>query len=376
MNKARPHRPSGKKKPTSAPKLTFFIESLDALGQGVHKEAGQINFIAKTLPGESGTARITSQKKGVRFAQVEKLDQLAENRIEPVCPHFSTCPGCAYLHTDYESELAYKKSALQQLLHHLPAALPEIELTPAPERLHYRNRVQLHYRHKYIGILDGDNDQILEVPNCKLPHPSLQNAIMALYENKDWSREHQGSGHCEIALVDGKVQQVWDQPYAHGGFTQVYGAMNSVLKAEVARHAETVKPRVLLDLFSGNGNLSDEIVHNGTTQRHMIDMTDYTHPDFTRLDLFDEQALSQFKKRTSLKKVDVMLVDPPRKGFPNLADWVACYKPDVLVYISCNAATMARDLKNLSGRYSIEHLQLLDMFPATKHFETLAVIKF
>lgn len=376
MNKARPHRPSGKKPQTSAAKLTFFIESMDALGQGVHKEPAQVTFIAKTLPGEKGVARITSQKKGVRFAELDKLEQAATNRIEPSCPHFSQCPGCAYLHTDYPSELNYKKAALAQLLYGLKVDLPEINVSAAPNRLHYRNRVQLHYRHKYIGILDGNNNNVLEVPHCQLPQPELQHAIDQLYQSRDWSKTYTGEGHCELSLIDGQVQEVWNQPYAHGGFTQVNTAMNKTLRALVAELVCSTEPSSVMDLFAGNGNLSDDIVKDAAIKRIMIDVSDNNHADFFQLDLFAEDALLRFKKNTHIKSVDNFLVDPPRKGFPTLNEWVKTFKPRTMVYVSCNAATMARDLKSLSSPYSIEKIHLLDMFPSTKHFESVVAIKF
>lgn len=368
------NRPPRNKIKTSASELTFFIDAMDALGQGVCKQSSQITFIAKTLPGESGKATLRSQKKGVRFAGLKTLEQAADNRIEPACPHFAECPGCAYLHTDYDSELAYKQAALQHQLHGLPD-VPDIMLDAAPQRLHYRNRVQLHYRHKYIGILDGDSDRILEVPHCQLPQPALQAAIDALYQQKDWSKIHTGQGHCEIALVDGEVQQTWNEAYAHGGFTQVYDVMNALLRDRVNDAVKTTGAATLLDLFSGNGNLSEDSVKQLDMRRVMVDMTDYQHPDFIRLNLFDDDALKRFRKLNPLKKFDIFLLDPPRKGFSALAEWVAVFKPGWLVYVSCNAATMARDLKSLQGAFHIEHIRLLDMFPATKHFETLVLVK-
>jgi len=102
---------------------------------------------------------------------------------------------------------------------------------------------------------------------------------------------------------------------------------------------------------------------------------------FVHLDLFSESALRTFKARTEYKQFDVLLVDPPRKGFPDMALWINAYKPKKLIYVSCNAATMVRDLQHLSGlesskKYSIDHIELIDLFPSTYHYETLVTVSF
>jgi len=134
----------------------------------------------------------------------------------------------------------------------------------------------------------------------------------------------------------------------------------------------------VLDLFSVNGNLSNDICSNSTIaiERTMIDIADNEHADYFKIDLFDDTALKQFKKQNKAKAFDKILLDPPRKGFPALADWVKQYKPKHLIYVSCNAATMARDLQSLDCRFSIDKILLLDLFPASYHFETVACISF
>jgi tRNA/tmRNA/rRNA uracil-C5-methylase (TrmA/RlmC/RlmD family) len=71
-----------------------------------------------------------------------------------------------------------------------------------------------------------------------------------------------------------------------------------------------------------------------------------------------------------------MLVDPPRKGFPALNDWVNKLKPKRLIYVSCNPASLAADVQSLTGKFKLSHLSLLDMFPSTYHFETVATLDF
>ena len=365
--------------------LQFEVESVDPMGQGVAKIDNKPCFIPKTLPGEQGQAVLTKASKGVLFAKLDTLDISADNRQEPECKHFASCPGCHYLHTDYQSELRYKQQALKHHLNRLEADIPTVELSPAEQRLGYRNRIQLHYRHKYLGMVDGVSNNVVEVPECQAIDERLRTAFDELYNDKAWIDDHEGQGHCELYLTEDGVSVEWDQPYAHGGFSQVNGVMNGVLKKAVLNQLEGDELGSLLDLFSGEGNLSDPILESNEAKGRVIErvMVDYAPErvsqeelSFIHLDLFSDSALRLFKARTEYQRFDVLLVDPPRKGFPDLALWIKAFKPKKLIYVSCNAATMVRDLQQLTGKYSIDHIELIDLFPGTYHYETVVTVSF
>ncbi len=371
--KRRPRRP-----PTQPSKVNFEIDNIDPLGQGVSKKDGKITFVAGTLPGESGVATVYKRSKGVQFARLQTLEQIADNRVEPDCPHFDQCPGCQYLHTDYTSELTYKRATLERYLGAFGVSGEGIDVVPAPRRLAYRNRVQLHYRHKYIGMLDTVSNEVLEVPQCKIMRQELQSAFTQLYEG-DWTQDHPGHGHCELYFKSGEVSLSWDDSYAHGGFSQVYEEMNQVLQDRVHTQLEKLEVGRLLDIFSGSGNLSNAFVRAGG-DRLMID--NYSNANggdkpanFYQMDLYDDQTLPNFIRRAGTSGFDALLIDPPRRGFPALDNWVKKIKPRSVLYVSCNPASLARDLRGLTTRFRIKSVQLLDLFPATAHFETFVVLQ-
>ena len=358
--------------------IEFEIDHMDPLGQGVSKKDGNVTFVAGTLPGETGLAVVYKRAKGVRFARLQQLDQTADNRVEPACPHFERCPGCQFLHTDYASEIAYKKATLLRYLGSLDVSEESIEVVPAPRRLAYRNRVQLHYRHKYIGMLDTVSNEVLEVPDCKIMRQELKPFFDQLYQG-DWTQDHQGHGHCELYFRADEVSVRWDEDYAHGGFSQVYEEMNRELQDRVQAQLDELEVTSLLDLFSGEGNLSESYASGGG-DRVMIDSyfnsSDSAIPGgFHQMDLYDEQTLSNFMRKVAGSTFDAVLIDPPRRGFPGLDSWVKKIKPRYVLYVSCNPASLARDLRNLGVRFRIKSIQLLDLFPATSHFETLVLIE-
>lgn len=356
------------------------MESIDGLGQGISRDGKATCFIAKTLPGETGTAEVTREAKGVIFAKLKALDSPAPNRIQPACEHYSDCPACHFLHTDYESELSYKLDALLHLLNDLPVDKNAISVHPAPQRLAYRNRIQLHYRHKYIGMLDGDGDRVLEIPHCKVIDSALQSSLDALYADKSWADKNPGRGHCELYLKDGQVSTAWNEPYAHGGFTQVNAVMNAALRELVESYARQAPAETIIELFSGQGNLTEALVASPQCQRVLVDY--FADEDqrglsgFYNLDLYDADALGSLRRRESVGQFDLMVVDPPRKGFPLLSEWVQHYQPKQLIYVSCNATTLARDIRSLQGKFVITDTCLMDLFPGTHHYETVVRIAF
>lgn len=367
------------KRPATQPhNVEFEIESIDPLGQGVSKKDGAITFVAGTLPGETGVATVYKRSKGVRFARLETLHKVADSRVDPECPHFNQCPGCQFLHTDYKSELGFKKASLERYLGSLGVSAESIDVVSAPRRLAYRNRVQLHYRHKYIGMLDTVSNEVLEVPQCKIMRDELQPDFAHLYEG-EWKQDHPGHGHCELYFKSGKVSMNWDGDYAHGGFSQVYEEMNQVLQSRVQIQLEALQVNRLLDIFSGSGNLSNAFAASGG-ERVMID--NYSESEaavkaenFYQMDLYQDQTLANFIRRLGGTDFDTLLIDPPRRGFPGLDRWVKKVKPKNVLYVSCNPASLARDLRSLSTRFRFKSVQLLDLFPATAHFETFVVLQ-
>jgi 23S rRNA (uracil1939-C5)-methyltransferase len=227
-------------------------------------------------------------------------------------------------------------------------------------------------------MLDTVSNEVLEVPQCKIMRQELQPVFAQLYQG-DWTQDHSGHGHCELYFRSGEVSVKWDEDYAHGGFSQVYEEMNQELQSRVQTLLEELEISSLLDLFSGTGNLSDAYAAAGGSRvliDSYIDSSGADRPDnFHQMDLYDDQTLSNFTRRIGGSGFDTMLIDPPRRGFPGLDSWVKKIKPRHVLYVSCNPASLVRDLRNLSTKLRFKSIQLLDLFPATSHFETHVLLE-
>jgi 23S rRNA (uracil1939-C5)-methyltransferase len=357
--------------------VTFKISSVDGLGQGVSKESEKITFIPKTMVGDEGEAVITAERKGVVFAKLLKLTRLSPQRRDPLCPHFSSCPSCHFLHVDYETELSIKKDAFLRIFR--KHALQNVEVVGAIRRAAYRNRIQLHYdlTQQKLGMLDASSQSIIPIPHCQITLPELREKITQLYQNQYWMNLASGQprrGHVEIYSINGELKITWNKPYAEGGFTQVFEEMNTKLKEKLSDWYQDKKETVLLDLFAGNGNLSRGLPYR---RRLAVDLyQQLPGVDFLSQDLYSSSALKTVARKLEQMKLnpEVLLLDPPRSGMKDLEHWLEEWQPSYVAYVSCDPHTLARDTANLR-HYQIGKAFLIDFFPSTFHFESLLFLE-
>lgn len=355
----------------------FEITGMDSLGQGVSKLGDKVTFIPKTMVDDKGMAVIQAERKGVAFAKVQELTTPSQRRIKPQCIHFNSCPSCHYQHVEYQDELGFKKESFQKLFRKM--ALPEIQVVGATRRFEYRNRIQLHYslKSKLIGMRDSQTHAITPIPECIIGLPEVNAEIKRLYHQDQWLKEAPRKdleGHVEIYLVDNQIKTSWNRPYADGGFTQVFEEMNQQLKNILMNDWPLDKLTHLLDLFGGNGNLSNGLNYS---KRLCVDVYQQKPgADFLSQNLYDDSALNRVQSELKKREMQVqhVLLDPPRSGLKNLKDWIQVLKPESIAYVSCDPHTLARDVMNLEG-YSIRKAFLIDFFPSTFHFESFLILE-
>ncbi|MFA5583685.1 MAG: hypothetical protein WDA09_05675, partial [Bacteriovoracaceae bacterium] len=179
-------------------------------------------------------------------------------------------------------------------------------------------------------------------------------------------------GHLEVYFHQNELKLSWNRPYSEGGFTQVNAEMNQQLKEKIRQATSNLRPRMVLDLFAGDGNLSDNLQFE---RRLCVDMYQKSMPaSFLSLNLYGKQALETVSKKLKDTQVDLLILDPPRSGLKNLKEWLEKLKPQHVVYVSCDPHTQIRDILPLTN-YQIKESWMLDLFPATFHFETMVILE-
>jgi len=372
-------------------KIKFEIDHVDPLGQGISKNADQVAFIEKTLPGEVGSVLpLKTKKKGrLIFSRLNSPDDLSKAsplRIEATCPHFSNCSGCHFLHTSYENEINLKTQIATRLFSYVK----QMESTPtvisAPERFHYRNRIQLHYNRTLnkLGFIDSFNGQILEVPSCQVINSNLSKKLSELYQDNHWHllvKNAPDSGHMEIYDRDGEVQVHINRPYAFGGFTQVNEVMNQKMITHLHNEVRSYvkEGTTLLDLFGGAGNLSKDLSEYPTLVVDgypPADMNFSPHQKFEEINLYHQDAIDKLVSKVPPSDGLAIILDPPRSGLKNIQELVEKLKPNYIFMINCEVSSAIRDIKSLKGEFTIKDVTVLDLFPGTRHFETVSTLCF
>ncbi len=378
--------------------IKFTIEHLDPLGQGVSKE-NKIAFIEKTLPGETGTAEVYRKAKGVVFGKLTdpgNLNIKSPDRISPECPHYYECRGCQFLHTDYNNEIIFKTESLKRMFIRLLPESVEIQIHSASQRFGYRNRVQIHYNMETegFGLISSHSSNLIKASDCMLPSSLVKDTVTNLYRDNNWKevikKSNEKKGYIEIYLKpkDAIPKITVNKPYAEGGFTQVNNKMGIALTALVTKmydkYLDKSRELLILDIFGGNGNLSQDFnnalikVYDLNANINTLPKMQNTNQSFINIDLYKNDPLNKIKnsfKSLNYSTPDLIIFDPPRAGVKFIDSYIEKIEAPFIFYISCDPATLKRDSLKIQNKYDILEIHLIDLFPGTRHFETLIVFK-
>ncbi len=395
------------------PTINVKIDDVAFGGDGVARHEGKVIFVPGTLPGEIVDVEITSSSKRFCRAHPVRIVEASLSRIENDCPYSlhpengcsdsKYCPGCAYRHASYETEVELKKKQLSDLLTRIAKldTLPALEAEPSPINERYRNKITLHPASSGgWGYYSADNKSVIPISDCKLACPSIGEAIQAAPEPAD-AESDLVFRHTEI---DG--MKFWQTPLPSGphltestyagemivppaSFAQVNPRVSSALTEYTVRCISEAKPENVVDLYSGTGLFAIAAAKAGIPNVFGVEIDQRSvdcatknarrlcpgHANF--ICAAAAPGLKTILGALRSLRGSAVIVDPPRKGLePQLMTLLKRDTPDMLLYISCAADKLARDTKELiAGGYTIESLKIFDMFPRTASFETVAVFR-
>lgn len=358
------------------------IESLSYFGgRGVGRHDGVVIFIHGTAPGDRVRARVTACKPRFLEGEVVELLEPGPARRAPPCPVAGRCGGCSWQHVDYSVQIEQKEKILRDALRKI-AKIQPLNWRPflkAPSEFHYRNRIQLQLRNGRKGFFAARSHDLVEFQNCWIAEEKL-NARMGELRDADL----QGLRRIELAVqMDGDVAVMAEERDPEAAlFSQVNTAQNHVLiKTLIA--AIDFTPDWILDLYCGAGNLTLPLaekfpqakIFGVELSRASIERAERRHPGVNWQAGDVARVLSTM---APLKGKGLIVLDPPRMGCaPEVIDQVRRQSPSQIVYVSCNPTTFARDAERLvaNGRFAVESVQGLDMFPQTEHVELICSLR-
>ena len=409
-------------------KITIEIESIAYGGNGVGRHDGIVYFVPGVLLGETVLVKPVLKKKTYVVAHPEKILKPSPNRIIPKCPYAlqvpsslqTYCPGCQYQHMEYSEELKAKNEQFGDLIERIAKLDPNIRKAPiaSPQCYGYRNKITLHSqgqnnKNKY-GYYAIDNTSLIEIRNCSIacrqintlldsinadePSETREPSTLTLRytENdgaKHWFKFARNNSATDNTLETKKRLLQENTSYGlfnvpRDSFFQINYYLRDMLIKETLNILKQNPTEYVFDLFCGVGIFGICAAKTNTSRVYASDIdanainTAKTNAALHRTNNIKFFALPAIKAANKIfkeipPKKTTLILDPPRTGLNKklIQDIITKYKPKNIVYISCAADTLCRDLKIFSeANYLVHHTRLFDMFPRTAHFETVTFL--
>jgi len=397
--------------------LTTLAYGGEALGR---LPDGRAVFVPFALPGERVRVRVVEEKARYLRADLVEVLSPSPQRVEPRCAHYGLCGGCHLQHLSYEGQLAAKRDILGDQLRRLAGFdNPPVRETVASQPWEYRNHVQFHLTPEgKLGYHPLRPGEVFPIRECHLPQPLISQVWPQLefeglpgvervglrqgddcdlqlilessellppeisIEDLDISVAHVSpAGSLVLAGSPATALTVLGRPFqvSAGSFFQVNSSMAEKMVNHVLEEARLPAGAVVLDVYCGVGLFSAFLAPHA--QRLIgIEASPQACDDFVvNLDEFDHVELYQAPAEAVLPALqvtpDLVLVDPPRSGLGrHVLQALLGLSAPLMVYVSCDPATLARDAKHLKqGGYQLQQVTPFDMFPQTYHIESISI---
>jgi tRNA/tmRNA/rRNA uracil-C5-methylase (TrmA/RlmC/RlmD family) len=377
--------------------LEVEVERILPGGMGLAHAGGKTVFVSLAAPGDRVRVRIDRKQGELLFASIVEILTPSPVRTEPPCPYFGRCGGCDFQQLTYEAQLEAKAGIIRDCLHRIARLedVPEIVVTPSPNNWRYRMRAtwQIDRELRAIGYYERGSRRVCDVVECAVLQPELQETLERVRAT-EWQQFPRDLKHLDAVAGENGVSL--SPPFAEfrtnelrltvRGEVYQYNAdaffqINpSLLGALIEYAIGYASGATVLDLYCGVGLFTLPLARqfqsvigveaNGTAARfarrnlQLAGLTNANVITATVTDWFRSSAVGP---------VDFVLLDPPRAGAESLViKGILDVQPRAISYVSCDPATLARDLKKLiAGGYVVNSILGFDLFPQTHHVETV-----
>ena len=376
------------------------LESIAQGGDALGRIDGKTVFVEGGAPDETVCCRVTEERKTWVKAELLEIIEASPARVDSFCAFYGKCGGCSLQHINYSAQLAAKTAVLKDLFSRTGRFTPDIEIFPSPQ-WEYRNRMQFHcFRQSAkgenspkFGLKGRASAEIIAVSDCPIAEKGIREllrtggrAIVPPLEKDRFTVFSKDS----IFLSEGNIERgkikLLDREISldAGLFFQSNAAMLETLVLELKKIAEDARRDLpMADLYCGVGTFA---VFLG----EMFPKTVLAEENKKAVAIARENLRGSDAEFFALRDTDwtrtilrqkpsfgFAVLDPPRAGLaPKLAISLAQEGPPLLAYVSCDAASLARDSAILTdGGYQLKKLSLFDFYQQTAHIESLAVFE-
>jgi 23S rRNA (uracil1939-C5)-methyltransferase len=389
-------------------------------GDAVGRYDGQVVFVPLALPGETVTVSMEQSKSSYARASVVSVDDASPERVTPPCPVFGQCGGCQWQHISYAEQLLLKQGIVRNALQRIGGIVePDIQpMLGMDDPWRYRNHVQLRVDPAgQTGYYALQSHTIVATEHCLIAHPLLETMWTAHLTCRVRAEElvlragintgerlaqirgrHAVTVRDDLSLPysclytgpsgrrqtlagrDCYTERVLDVPLrvSADAFFQNNTAQTERLIQVAASYLQLKHGESLLDAYCGGGLLGLTLTNasNGLfgVESYSASVRD-ARANAGGRGTFLEGDVARVVKSQEMH-VDAVVLDPPRTGCtPETVDALASCGARQIVYVSCDPATLARDISRFATLgYALVQAQPIDLFPQTYHVETVALL--
>jgi 23S rRNA (uracil1939-C5)-methyltransferase len=339
------------------------IEDVAFGGAGVARSEGKIVFVPLTIDGEEVEARVVEQKHAFDRAKLIKVLRPSAERVEPLCPYFGRCGGCDYQHITYKHQLELKQHQVSELTKRIGRVtdISVSPVSPSPKTYGFRNRITVHAEEGRIGFFGKNSRNVVDVERCAIAADGVNEKLKQLRKE---------------GLSDGSHRTLREEAIPLT-FTQVNGFVAVELLDYVAAR---LKGNVLLDAYCGSGFFAHAFARRFQKTIGL---------DWSNHAIANAKAAAEPNEHYICGNVagtieavlrehhpQTVILDPSADGVESrVCDALSASEAEQLIYVSCDPATLSRDLSRLRPSFEVRSIQPFDMFPQTAQIETVVAME-
>ena len=387
--------------PRPGDRLRLTLEAWGRLGEATAQHEGWRVFVFGGIPGEEVVVEVLKRRREYLAARVVEVVSPSPHRVTPPCPYFDPCTGCQYQHVSYEHQLVLKAQMVTDAFRRVAGLEPPLAPTlPSPHQYGYRNHARFTVGPGgVLGYVNRETRRFVPIGRCLIMHQGINDILRQLQgrcaETTQLSVRYgvnTGQFLVQPSLRNPEVPVPTGQTHyteALGGrtfrvaspsFFQVNTAQAERLVALVRERLALTGDEVVVDAYAGVGTFA---VLLAPYARRVVAIEE--SPAAVRDAEANAAGLENVRfllgrtedvLLTLEERPHAVVLDPPRTGCaPRALEALMALRPSRVVYVSCDPASLARDVKVLcGGPFALVEVQPVDMFPQTHHVECVATL--
>lgn len=361
------------------------IYELDHQGRGIGKINNKIIFVKNALPNE--IVRVKIIKNYSKYCEGEIINIIKQDldRVDVKCPYYLNCGGCQLLHMNYKRQLKFKDDKIKNIVTKYFKENIKINDIIPTDQYNYRNKVTFKINNKELGFFKEKTHDFIKINYCLLLDEKINKAINNI--NTDGLNELPiRSSLYEDKIITKKEEFIFEKidnllfRISLDSFFQINTIGSIILYKKILEYANLKGNEKILDLYCGTGTIG---IYLSRYAKEVIGI------EINKDSIKDANYNKKLNNIKNIKficndvknidgsiKFDIIIIDPPRSGLnKKIIDKIINVNPKIIIYVSCNPMTLARDLGYFDKKYDVLEITPIDMFPNTNHVECVVKLE-